>query len=468
MTRADHPAFRPLALARVTLPHRIVRAATYDNLATPDGRPTADQGDLFARLAAGGAGTIITGFAYVSRQGRAMQAGQAGIDADDKIEPWRRVLEPVRRADPGAKVFLQIAHTGRQTISRATGRPVVGAGPVRCTYFLSPVRTLTEAEVRAKVEEFVRAAERAQRAGFDGVQVHAAHGYLVHQFLSPHTNRRHDAYGADPLRFLREIVAGIRERTSLAVLLKLSGAEDQPRGLTIDRVVGYARAIDGWGVDALEISYGTMEIPFNIIRGGHPVDVALRHNFLFTRFGAPFIRFFRQFVYPWYKRRFIAYADLYNLGNARRIKQAVRTPVLVTGGVRSGDQIRRVLEEDGLDGVTLCRPFIREPDLVRRLQDDPRWRSSCVSCNLCTVLCDSPHPLRCWLGDPAAAGGGGDRPHASRAAVAEPGEPPANRGDALTHPPAASDDDPGHSGEHHGPSDRKADGARGGPATCSS
>lgn len=446
MTRADHPAFRPLPLARITLPHRIVRAATYDNLAMPDGMPTAAQGEVFARLAAGGAGTIITGFAYVSRQGRAMQGGQAGIDADNKIDPWQKVLEPVRQADPGAKVFLQIAHTGRQTISRATGRPVVGAGPVRCTYFLSPVRTLTEPEVEAKVEEFVRAAERAQRAGFDGVQVHAAHGYLVHQFLSPHTNRRRDIFGADPLRFLREIVAGIRERTSLAVLLKLSGAEDQPRGLSIDRVIDYARAIDGWGVDALEISYGTMEIPFNIIRGGHPVDVALRHNFLFTRCGTPLVWLFRRLIYPWYQKRFIAYCELYNLANARRIKAAVRTPVLVTGGVRSGDRIRQVLVDDGLDGVTLCRPFIREPDLVQRLRADPRWRSTCVNCNLCTVLCDSPHPLRCWFDDPAAALTAGD---------GTPALP--TTGEARGRP-----------GQPGGSADSGAGGVRGGPAACSS
>ncbi|RCK80338.1 MAG: NADH:flavin oxidoreductase/NADH oxidase [Candidatus Ozemobacter sibiricus] len=391
----------PLVLPRLTLPHRVVRAATYDNLATPDGYPTAAQGELLAALACGGAGTIITGFAYVSRQGRALQGGQAGIDHDDKIAPWARVLEQVRRAEAGTKVLLQIAHTGRQTTAGATGRPVVGAGPVRCTYFLSPVRPLTEREIGGVVRSFVAAAERAWRAGFDGVQVHAAHGYLIHQFLSPRTNRRRDAYGADPLRLLREIVEGIRARTPLAILLKLSAGEDGRGGLTLDRVVDYARAIDAWEVDALEISYGTMEIPLNIIRGAVPADVSLRYNPLFRRWGRVAIALFRRFLLPWYKKRFLPFQEMYNVDAAYRIARAVRTPVLVTGGIRTGAQIAALVADRGLAGATLARPFIREPDFVARLRADPGRRSTCLSCNLCTVMCDSPYPLRCWMDAPA-------------------------------------------------------------------
>lgn len=391
--------FEPLPLRHITLPHRIIRAATFDNMATADGFPTERQADLFSGLARGEAGSIITGFTYVSREGRAMQPFQAGLDQDDKIAPWARLLERVHAARPGTRMFLQLAHTGRQTISRATGRPVVGAGPVRCTYFLSPVRTLSEREVRQKVDEFVSATERARKAGFDGVQIHAAHGYLIHQFLSPHTNRRKDRYGADPLLFLEEIMEGIRARSDIPVLLKLSGSEDRTNGITVDLMASYLRRIDRMEVDAVEISYGTMEIAFNIIRGGHPADVALRYNQLFTRFGRLFCLAFKRFIYPWYKKRFLKYNDLYNLENAVRLKAVAQAPVIVTGGIRTGAQITRILQEHHLDGVSLSRPFICEPDFVQKLRRDPDARSRCVNCNLCTVMCDSQEPLHCYLGD---------------------------------------------------------------------
>ncbi len=391
--------FKPLRLKNLVLPNRIIRAATFDNMATPDGLPTEAQAALFSGLAKGGAGTIITGFAYVSRQGRAMQPFQAGIDHDDKIGPWACVLAKVRRANPETKVLLQIAHTGRQTISKATGRPVVGAGPVRCTYFLAPVRPLSEKEVGEKVKEFVTAALRAEKAGFDGIQIHAAHGYLIHQFLSPHTNRRKDRYGEDPVLFLEDIVSGIRQRSTLPIFLKLSGSEDQPRGITIDLMQSYVKRISGWDIDAIEVSYGTMEIPLNIIRGDIPFKEALRHNYLFARFGKVFAWFFSRFIYSWYKTRFIVYSDLYNLENAKKIKRISRVPVLVTGGIRTKSQISAIIHTHGLDGVTLCRPFICEPDFVNKLRTRADYQSRCINCNLCTVMSDSTNPLRCYLGN---------------------------------------------------------------------
>jgi len=390
--------FEPLKLERITLPHRILRAATYDNMATADGFPTESQARLFCDLARGGAGTIITGFSYVSKQGRAMQPFQAGIDSDDKIEPWVQVIEKVRAADSGTKIILQIAHTGRQTISEATGRRVVGAGPVRCHYFLSSVRTLKEAEIPRKVAEFAAAARRAKAAGFDGIQIHAAHGYLVHQFLSPYTNRRKDCYGRDPLRFLREIVSEILEKFSMPIFLKLSAAEDRSNGITSDLMASYVREIDKLKVDAIEISYGTMEIPLNIIRGGLPLDVVLRHNRIFTRFGKLFLWIFRKFIFPFYKKRFIPYSDLYNLENACKIKKASTTPILVTGGIRSKTQIYEIVNSRGLDGVTMCRPFICEPDIVEKFRKNLEYRSGCTSCNFCTVMSDSTFPLRCYRG----------------------------------------------------------------------
>jgi len=227
--------FQQLQLRGLTLPGRILRAATFENMAEPDGKPGKGHAALYVRLALGGAGTIITGFAYTSLQGRAAQRFQAGIDAEDKVEAWKRVIGRVKQANPETKIILQMAHTGRQTISAVTGRPVVGAGPVRCTYFLSTVRTLTEPEAAAIVREFGRAVARAARAGFDAVQIHAAHGYLIHQFLSPHTNRRKDRYGDDPLLFLKEVLTElVRELDRHSVRLQCEGGNFQLKAFRMD------------------------------------------------------------------------------------------------------------------------------------------------------------------------------------------------------------------------------------------
>jgi len=390
--------FQPLSLRRITLPHRILRAATFENMADAEGRVTDRLAGCYEALARGGAGTIITGFTFFTRQGRCMQPFQAGIADEGHVEAWKRVIDRVKAAEPGVKLFLQVAHTGRQTGREATGSTPVGAGPVRCTYFLSRVRTLREDEVPALARGFGEAVARAERAGFDGVQIHAAHGYLIHQFLSPHTNRRSDRYGQDRTLFLKEVLAEARARSGLPILLKMSGSEDARKGVRPDLVREYVREIARWdAVDAIEVSYGTMEIAFNIIRGGHPLDPVLIHNRLFTRFGPFLCQVFKKFIFPFYRQRFLPYEDLYNLENAVRIKAGSDLPILVTGGIRSKGQIREILGRHGLDGVTLCRPFVREPDLVRKFREHDEERSTCTSCNMCTVMSDSPNPLRCYL-----------------------------------------------------------------------
>ncbi|MBF0500416.1 MAG: NADH:flavin oxidoreductase [Candidatus Riflebacteria bacterium] len=389
--------FQPLRLKRLTLPHRIVRAATFENAADAGGRPGDRLGNIYEELARGEVGTIITGFTYICRQGHAMQPFQAGIDADDKIDPWKKIIERVKSANPETRIVLQIAHTGRQTLRDVTGHAVVGAGPVRCLYFLSRVRTLAEKEVAATARLFGEAVARAERAGFDAVQIHAAHGYLIHQFLSPHTNRRRDRYGEDRMLFLKQVLEEARSRSDLPILLKMSGAEDRLKGVSLSLVQTYIQEVERLNAaDAVEISHGTMELAFNIIRGGHPLEPVLRHNMLFTRFGRLFAVIFRHLIYPIYRRQFIPYMDCYNLENAIAIKSAVKMPVLVTGGIRSATQIRSILDRDGLDGVTLCRPFICEPDIVRRFREMPEYRSLCTSCNLCTVMSDSRNAVRCY------------------------------------------------------------------------
>ncbi|MHC4781014.1 MAG: NADH:flavin oxidoreductase [Planctomycetota bacterium] len=388
--------FSPLELKNVTLPNRIVRSATFEGCGDERGRPRPELGAIYRALARGGVGSIITGFAFISVQGRAMHPGQTGIDEDGKIAPWRRIVKQTRDAGPEVKLFMQIAHTGRQTRSVVTGSELVGPSSKKCTYFRQPVRPLGEEEVGGIVDDFAAAAWRVREAGFDGVQVHGAHGYLIHQFLSGWTNTRADRWGDKPL-FLAEVVGAIRERcgADFPVLVKLSGADDNPQGVRIPDVVEAVKRLDPPGVDALEISYGTMEFAMNIFRGGLPAGKVLEVNPLFTRYPMFLRKLWKRLFLPRRKRMFRTFEENYNVDNAVRIKKETGLPVITVGGIRSVRGMADAISGNGLDGVALCRPLIAEPDLPGRLREGRWTQSSCVNCNLCAVHCDSEQVTRC-------------------------------------------------------------------------
>jgi 2,4-dienoyl-CoA reductase-like NADH-dependent reductase (Old Yellow Enzyme family) len=355
-------------------------------------------------------GTIVTGFAYVSRAGRAMQPLQCGIDADDKIGAWAAVVAAARRASPGVRIFLQIAHAGRQTIPSATGGPVLAPSARRSPYFRSRPRAMREGDIAAAVDEFAAAAVRARRAGFDGVQIHAAHGYLIHQFLSPVTNRRRDRFGRDRSAFLREVVTIVRERAGdrFPVLVKLSGADDDPGGLSPGSMPAVAGELVRLGVDAVEVSHGTMDLAMNIFRGGAPVDQAVRVNPLFRRLPRYRVALWRRVAWPRMRRRLRPLREAYNREAAREIRKRAGIPVILVGGNRRLSSMREVVESGDADAIALARPLIREPDLVARFESGRATRARCVSCNLCAVLCDLAEPVRCHRLD-RENGEGGER-----------------------------------------------------------
>ena len=385
--------FKPLELRNITLPNRLVRSATYEGLGEPDGTPRPELADLYARLAQAGTGTLITGFCFISQEGRAMQPGQCGIDTNAKIGVWQSLVRHVKTAAPGARLVMQLAHAGRQTRRAATKRPLVGASARRCLYFREKVRPLADAEIRRIISEFAAAAQRAQAAGFDGVQLHAAHGYLIHQFLSPYTNTRRDAW-ADGTRFLTEIVCAVKTACGSAfpVFAKFSAADD--RGMTVADTIRHIRAA-GPGLDAAEISYGTMEFALNIIRGGWPVERAFEVNPLLRTVPFPLRGLFRRFFLPLILKRLTPFEENYNLSAASQIAREVSLPVFATGGFRRAASLRAALSDHGLAAVSLCRPFLCEPDLASKLRTNDAWVSACTNCNLCTINCDGPQPVCC-------------------------------------------------------------------------
>ena len=293
---------------------------------------------------------------------------------------------------------MQIAHAGRQTLESATGGRVLAPSSEASPYFRSRPVAMNDEQIHLAIGEFVAAARRAQRAGFDGVELHAAHGYLIHQFLSPHVNRRRDAWGLDRLAFLREITNGIRSvcGAEFPLLVKISAGDFHPGGVDAELAANYATRMGDLGVTALEVSCGTMDLAMNIFRGGLPVQRVLDHNPLFASRPAWQRALWMRFALPRLRRRLEPFREAYNRDAARVIRRRTRIPLILVGGIRSRVVMDEILESRDADAVALCRPWIREPDLAARLRAEPDARSTCVNCNLCAVMCDSTAGLRCY------------------------------------------------------------------------
>ncbi|MFA6568911.1 MAG: NADH:flavin oxidoreductase [Victivallales bacterium] len=389
--------FSPLILRNITLKNRILRSATYEGLADSDGYPQPGLEKIYKALADGGVGTIITGFCFVSRDGRAMQPRQCGMESDSKIPGWRKIVSNVKKTSGGVSVFMQIAHSGRQTRHESTGMPVLGVSSRKCSYFKQEVHVLDNGTILRLADDFASAAFRAKEAGFDGVQIHAAHGYLIHQFLSPWTNTRKDRW-ADKTLFLDSVICEIRRKCgdSYPILVKLSSAEDTDPGINLESTIRIVRKLEERKIDAVEISYGTMEYALNIIRGDCPVNTVLQKNPLFNRFHPLILKAWKLLFLKKYLTRLIKYEDCYNIKAAEAVRKETSLPVIAVGGIRSLSNMDKCLNSGGLDGIGLCRPLICEPDFTEKIRNGASECSLCINCNLCTVHSDTTNPVHCY------------------------------------------------------------------------
>lgn len=393
--------FEYAELGPCRLKNRFIRSATFEGMADSQGRPLPEYRKLYQELAARGVGGIITGFAYISPEGKAMQPGQAGIDNNEKIACFLPVTKEVHRN--GCKIFMQLAHTGRQTREKETGQEVWGVTNEKSAYFGGSPRELSTQQVYALVQRFTGAAFYAQQAGFDGVQVHAAHGYLIHQFILPSQNKRKDEFGPDSnsgigTKFLELVIDGIRKKCgdSFAVLVKISGSDDYNPGFTTGQFSNLIRFLDAKKVDGIEMSYGTMDNALNIFRGEIPLRVILKHNAVFRKSSLNMNFFHKALLYGRMRLRLKPFTPVYNLEYAKTAKALTEIPIICTGGYREGEEMRRCLENDYVDFIGLCRPFICEPDLAEKMRLDSNYRAKCVNCNICAIMCDSSQPTRCY------------------------------------------------------------------------
>lgn len=360
--------FEPATINHMSLKNRFVRSATYDGAAEQDGRVSDRQVGLYTDLAQGGVGLIVTGIAYVHLSGQ-LSPVMNSIADDDAIPGLARLARAVH--DHGAKTCLQLFHAGREALwVRSRGQlPVAPSVVEDDPFFMGGAhREITEEEIWEVVRSFGDGARRAKEAGFDGVQVHGAHAYLLSQFLSPFANRRRDRWGGcleNRLRIHREVYRSIREAVGdrYPVMIKI-GIEDGFRGgLVASEGILAATTLARLGFDALEVSSG--------LRG---------ERYRGTEFRTGITKPEREAYFAEW---------------CRSVKRQVEVPVMMVGGLRTFELMEGVVRRGDADLVSLSRPLIREPGIIEHWRSDRSWKAKCTSCNKCFEALFRLAPLHC-------------------------------------------------------------------------
>ncbi len=388
----SNPLFAPLRINTLEIAGRVFKTATTETLATEDGFISEEYLRFYEPFAWAKTPLIITGNMYVGRSGKPTFRSP-GIDNDDKLSGLRRLTQMVH--GHGAKIVAQINHVGRQTNPKVVGiGTALAPSAVReMTTFTKP-RAMTLDEIKRTVEEFAAAAKRAQDAGFDGVQVHVSHGYLLCEFLTPHTNRRTDEYGGsfdNRLRLPREVIRAVRARVGpeYPVLIKLNGADKLmvKGGLGTPELVEIAKALVSDGVDAIEVSCAHYESGFPMLCGKFDgfIKTQIKHG------QGAFLPKWRQSLMGLMDGPLARYANRkwptqegFNLEAARAFKAAVSVPIICVGGFNTPEGMRYAVASGGTDAVSIARAMVADPLMAKHLREGssgPR----CDYCNLCVA-----------------------------------------------------------------------------------
>ena len=333
------------------LKNRFVRSATWEGMAAKEGACTRKITNVMTELAEGQVGLIISSHAYVRRDG---QAGpfQLGIYQDEFIDAYREMTKAVHERD--GKIVLQITHAGAFASAKLIGEPPLAFSSVE-DFTKSPRRIMEKDDLDQLVDAFAQGARRAGEAGFDGVQIHAAHGYLLSQSLSPALNKRNDAYGGSlekRARLVLEVLQAVRGAVGndFPILVKLNSEDFLEGGLTLDDSVQAGQMLEKGGIDAIELSGGTF---FSGKRNPSRIGIATEEK------------------------------EAYFKEAAKTFKQKISIPLILVGGNRSFQVAAQLVQDGYADYISMSRPFIREPGLIKRWASGDLRKAKCLSDNFC-------------------------------------------------------------------------------------
>ena len=375
----DSPIFTPVTIGPVTLRNRIIRSAAFENMAYGN-RPSQDLMDYHVAVARGGVGMTTLAYASVNRSGLSFD-GQLWMRKE--IVPALKEITDAVHAQ-GAKASIQLGHCGNMTHRATCGCMPVGASSGFNLYSPTFVRALREDEIDALVNDFGNAVDLAREAGFDCVEIHAGHGYLISQFLSPYTNHRRDRFGGsleNRMRLMRMVIGRVMEAAGddMGVLVNMNMHDGFRRGMQREECLEVARELERLGVHAIILSAGFVsKAPMEVMRGAMPLRT-LSHYMDVRRFWwlKAMVRLFGRMIIPT-----VPYKDAYFLEDAREFRKAVSLPLVYVGGMVSRSSIEEVLES-GFDAVQMARALIRDTDFINKLRSGEVERSECRHSNYC-------------------------------------------------------------------------------------
>ena len=356
MPAIESPIFTPVKIGPVTLRNRVIRSAAFENMAYGN-KPSQELKDYHVAVARGGVGMTTLAYASVSRSGLSFD-GQLWMR--EEIVPALKDITDAIHAE-GAKASIQLGHCGNMTHRSTCGCTPVGASSGFNLYSPTFVRGLREDEIEAIVEDFGKAVELARKAGFDCVEIHAGHGYLISQFLSPYTNRRKDRFGGsleNRMRFMRMVINKVMEVAGddMGVLVKMNMHDGFKRGMGREECLEVAKELERLGVHAIVLSGGFVsKAPMEVMRGAMP------------------IRTMAHYMNPW---------KFWWLEDAKEFRETVKLPLVYVGGMVSRSSMEEVLDS-GFDALQMARALIRDTDFVNKIRLGEVERSECRHSNYC-------------------------------------------------------------------------------------
>ncbi len=359
--------FSEFKLKDIYLKNRFVRSATWEGMATETGEVTPKLIKLMEDLARGEVGLIITGHAYVDPIGQA-SPWQLGVHRDELISSLEKIPQAVHKF--GSKVFLQIAHSGIFAFNLEK-KPGLGPSPldIHSDFRSAKGVGMTKKDIKEVITKFGEAALRAKKAGFDGIQIHAAHGYLLSQFLSPYFNKRNDEYGGDiraRSKLVLEVYQRIREMVDdFPVIIKLNAQDFLDPGMSFDEMLYVSKLLEENGIDGIEMSGGTL--------------------------------ISKEFIPSRTKKIAKKVGEIYYMEHALRFKQKTQVPLILVGGIRRFNVCEKLISKGVCDLISMSRPFIREPYLIRRWKQGDLRDALCESDNLCFKPALMGEGIYCYL-----------------------------------------------------------------------
>ena len=371
--------FTPCQIGPITLRNRTIRSAAFENMCTGN-RPSQMLFDYHTAVARGGIGMTTIAYAAVSRSGLSFD-GQLWMRPE--IVPELRRLTDAIHAE-GAKASIQLGHCGNMTHRATCGQKPIGASSGFNLYSPTFVRGMKEEEILQTVEDFGTAVQLAREAGFDCVEIHAGHGYLISQFLSPYTNHRHDKWGGslqNRMRLMQLVIKKVMEaaKDDMAVVVKTNMYDGFKRGMQVEDCIEVAKELQRLGVHALVLTAGFVsKAPMAVMRGAMPIKTMAHYmdlkKFWWLKMG---MRMCGKMVIPT-----VPYKDAYFLETARKFREALDMPLIYVGGMVDKKDMEQVIDE-GFVAFQMARALVRDTDFVNKLQRGECTRSECSHSNYC-------------------------------------------------------------------------------------